>query len=122
MVTKPNTFAYQLQGDVGSLSGSADLCKELEGSPCTVESRQHHNCVLHKPNGRLSLSIDDGAYPQNLELELGEENLPFSRALTRETEPDSRSGIQNGGRQLRMETSTSSVSLTYGTTAWGHAK
>jgi len=101
--------AYQWQGDAGSISGSADFCEGSERDPCQTEGRQHNNSMLHQSDGGHTFPTNDASYSQIVELEPGKEDSALSRTSAGQAEPDSRPGIQNAGRQLRVEAVTSRV-------------
>ena len=94
---------YQLQGNAGSFSCTAVICEGQPRCPCQTQGGQHNNNVLHQPHGGNTLPSVDGVNFTDMDVVSGQEVDVVSRAFTRQIEPGCRSGIQDAGRQLRVE-------------------
>ena len=96
-------IAHQLQRDVSSFPGLTDICEGQEGDTCPVQDRQHHNNVLYQSHGRHTLPAYDAVDIRHVELEPREGDPVVSGTPTGQAKLCSRSGIQNTGRQFRVE-------------------
>ena len=83
--------------------------KKQEKDAYQTSSRQYDSHVLYQQYGGFAFSKVDATNFSVLELEPGKGHPYISRALTGQAKPDRRSGIQDAGRQLRMEAETSGV-------------
>ena len=109
MVTSKEQYAHQLPGVAGSNIGSEDIPEKQNQDVSAPQVGQYHSSGIHKQPGRDSLQGIGRLSKGIMDVVPGEEHPHHSPAPTRCSECDSRCGVSDYDRHVRLAAKPSHI-------------